>query len=170
MQLLGVMRAQASDGGMLPEQVWDGEDKPEFELTNGRATGGAMPLVWAHAEYAKLVRSLHDGRVFDMPQQPYERYVRQRIGCDITIWAPQCRARLMPVGNHLHIHSPTPGTIRWTTNGTDAIEIEAVDTSVGLWLAKLDTERLPVGTKVQFAIIPAGAATWSEVHELEIVA
>ncbi|HEX5972505.1 MAG TPA: glycoside hydrolase family 15 protein [Gemmatimonadaceae bacterium] len=76
--LLGVMRAQASDGGMLPEQVWDGQDIPERELFNGRPSGGAMPLVWAHAEYAKLVRSLHDGRVFDMPQQGYERYVRGR--------------------------------------------------------------------------------------------
>ena len=78
MQLLGVMRAQASDGGMLPEQVWDGPDIPERELFNGRPSGSAMPLVWAHAEYAKLVRSLHDGRVFDMPQQAYERYVRGR--------------------------------------------------------------------------------------------
>jgi glucoamylase len=78
--LLGVMRAQASDGGMLPEQVWDGADIPNRELWNGRPSGGAMPLVWAHAEYAKLVRSLHDGRVFDMPQQTYERYVRPRTG------------------------------------------------------------------------------------------
>ena len=78
--LLGVMRAQASDGGMLPEQVWDGPDIPERELRNGRPSGSAMPLVWAHAEYAKLVRSLHDGRVFDMPQQPYERYLRRRTG------------------------------------------------------------------------------------------
>jgi glucoamylase len=76
--LLGVMRAQASDGGMLPEQVWDGPDIPERELFNGRPSGSAMPLVWAHAEYAKLVRSLHDGRVFDMPRQAYERYVRGR--------------------------------------------------------------------------------------------
>jgi len=76
--LLGVMRAQASDGGMLPEQVWDGADIPERELFNGRPSGSAMPLVWAHAEYAKLIRSLHDGRVFDMPQQAYERYVRGR--------------------------------------------------------------------------------------------
>ncbi len=78
MHLLGVMRAQASDGGMLPEQVWDGPDIPERELFNGRPSGSAMPLVWAHAEYAKLVRSLHEGRVFDMPQQTYERYVRGR--------------------------------------------------------------------------------------------
>jgi glucoamylase len=170
MQLLGVMRAQASDGGMLPEQVWDGEDKPEFELTNGRATGGAMPLVWAHAEYAKLVRSLYDGRVFDMPQQPYERYVRERVGCDITIWAPHCRTRMMPVGNRLYIHSPTPAEIRWSVNGVDAHHTTGTDTTVGMWVSRLDTALLPVGTKVQFAIIPAGEATWSEVHELQVVA
>ena len=170
MQLLGVMRAQASDGGMLPEQVWDKPDQPEFELANGRPTGGAMPLVWAHAEYAKLVRSLHDGRVFDMPQQPYERYVRERIGCDITIWAPQCHARLMPVGNRLHIHSPTQAEIRWSVNGADPVHTESTDTTVGVWVAQLETERQPVGTKLQFAIIPHGAASWSEVHDVEVVA
>ena len=74
-QLLGVMRAQASDGGMLPEQVWDAADIPDLELFNGRPTGSAMPLVWAHAEYAKLVRSLHDGRIFDLPHQAHSRYV-----------------------------------------------------------------------------------------------
>lgn len=78
LQLLGVMRAQASDGGMLPEQVWDRDDIPERELYNGRSTGSAMPLVWAHAEYVKLVRSLRDGRIFDMPRQTYDRYVRAR--------------------------------------------------------------------------------------------
>jgi glucoamylase len=78
LQLLGVMRAQASDGGMLPEQIWDRDDVPANELFNGRASGGAMPLSWAHAEYAKLVRSLRDGRVFDMPRPAYERYVLSR--------------------------------------------------------------------------------------------
>ncbi|MDQ2668111.1 MAG: glycoside hydrolase family 15 protein [Gemmatimonadota bacterium] len=170
MQLLGVMRAQASDGGMLPEQVWDGPDHPEFELVNGRATGGAMPLVWAHAEYAKLVRSLHDGRVFDMPQQPYERYVRERVGCDITMWSPLCRARLMHVGNRLHVYSPTPAHVRWSVNGTDALHTECTDTTVGMWIAELDTERLPVGAKLQFAIIPQGEASGSDVHDVEVIA
>jgi glucoamylase len=78
LQLLGVMRAQASDGGMLPEQIWDADDIPERGLFIGRATGAAMPLSWAHAEYAKLVRSLREGRVFDMPHQAYDRYVRRR--------------------------------------------------------------------------------------------
>ena len=169
-QLLGVMRAQASDGGMLPEQVWDGEDKPQFELSNGRPTGSAMPLVWAHAEYAKLVRSLHDGRVFDMPQQPYERYVRERVGCDLTIWAPHCRVRLMPVGNRLHLHTPTQATIRWSVNDVEQVQVESTDTTIGLWIARLDTERFPVATRIQFAIVPHGGAARTELNAVEIVA
>jgi glucoamylase len=30
-----------------------------------------MPLVWAHAEYVKLARSLRDGRVFDTPHRAF---------------------------------------------------------------------------------------------------
>ena len=39
-----------------------------------------MPLVWAHAEYVKLCRSLGDGRVFDTPPQPVQRYQVQKRG------------------------------------------------------------------------------------------
>ncbi len=169
-QLLGVMRAQASDGGMLPEQVWDGPDVPALELVNGRATGGAMPLVWAHAEYAKLVRSLHDGRVFDMPQQPYERYVRQRAGCDITLWAPHSRTRTMPVGNRLRVQSPADAVVRWSVNDGDAMEMSCTDSTLGAWFGDLDTTRVPIGARVQFAIAPRGQSAWSEIHEIEVVA
>ncbi len=173
-QLLGVMRAQASDGGMLPEQVWDGPDIPELELVNGRATGSAMPLVWAHAEYAKLVRSLHDGRVFDMPQQPYERYVRQRLGCDLTLWSPHSRASTMPVGNRLRVQSPSETAVRWSVNDEAPVETESRGSTIGAWFADLDTERQPVGTKIQFAMIPkgggGGGSGWGEIHQLTVVA
>ena len=40
-----------------------------------RAAGGsAVPLVWAHAEYLKLLRSAVDGKVFDRIDPVYERY------------------------------------------------------------------------------------------------
>jgi glucoamylase len=169
-QLLGVMRAQASDGGMLPEQVWDGPDHPEFELINGRPTGGAMPLVWAHAEYAKLVRSLHDGRVFDMPQQPYERYVRQRVGCDLTIWAPHCQASCMPVGNRLRIQSTVEMVVRWSVADAEMSETASRATPIGVCLADLDTERVPVGGVIRFAIVPTVGGGWSEIHEVRVVA
>src|SRR5207249_4015651 len=43
--------------GLLPEQVWDQADQPDRYLFLGRPTGGACPLMWAHAEYIKLLRS-----------------------------------------------------------------------------------------------------------------
>ena len=51
-RLLKVIEAQTSFGGLIPEQVWDGPDLPERELFNGKPSGSAMPLVWAHAERA----------------------------------------------------------------------------------------------------------------------
>ncbi|MDQ6633551.1 MAG: glycoside hydrolase family 15 protein [Gemmatimonadota bacterium] len=152
-QLLGVMRAQASDGGMLPEQVWDGADVPARELSNGRATGSAMPLVWAHAEYAKLVRSLYDGRVFDMPQAPYERYVRRRHACAAALWAAHSRARLLNEGCLLRVQTPHPARVLWTVDGrVGEHDVLSRDTTLGFWIADLDTTRLPVGAVIRFAI------------------
>ena len=73
--LLHVMEAQTSTGGFIPEQVWDAADISDLELFNGKPSGSAMPLMWAHAEYIKLRRSLRDGRVFDMPPQTVQRSI-----------------------------------------------------------------------------------------------
>ncbi len=59
---------------MLPEQIWDAPDLPEMGLKLGKPTGAAMPLVWAHAEYVKLLRSVTDGEVFDRISAVAERY------------------------------------------------------------------------------------------------
>src|SRR5438034_10464444 len=52
-KLLANLEAFANASGFIPEQVWDAADVPEHELFLGRATGSAMPLVWAHGEYIK---------------------------------------------------------------------------------------------------------------------
>jgi glucoamylase len=147
--LLGVMRAQASDGGMLPEQIWDGPNIPERELENGRATGGAMPLVWAHAEYAKLVRSLHDGRVFDMPQQPYERYIRAQAPTRTTVWSRHCRPHALPMGSTLRVQTPTACRVEWWVTGVDGMHGSASrDAGLGLWVSDLETSALPSAAEV----------------------
>ena len=51
---------------------------PQHQLFFGRPSGSAMPLVWAHAEYVKLRRSLEDGKVFDMPTHTVERYLKKQ--------------------------------------------------------------------------------------------
>jgi glucoamylase len=64
----------SSTGGMLPEQVWDYTDMPSKKMYSGRSAGSAQPLVWAHAEYLKLLRSAADGHVFDRISVVAERY------------------------------------------------------------------------------------------------
>jgi glucoamylase len=68
----------SSVGGMLPEQIWDREDLPSEEMYFGRSAGSAQPLVWAHAEYLKLLRSVADGKVFDRISVVHARYVSDR--------------------------------------------------------------------------------------------
>jgi len=74
--LSATTRVPASSGGLLPQQIWDSADIPDRELYLGRPSGSAMPLVWAHAEHIKLLRSLRDGAIFDMPRHTYERYIK----------------------------------------------------------------------------------------------
>ena len=84
LELLKTMARQTSSCGMLPEQVWDSPDIPGRMLENGRPSGSGMPLVWAHAEYIKLLRSLHEGRVWDLPPQTVERYQRKKHGSELS--------------------------------------------------------------------------------------
>jgi glucoamylase len=68
------MEQFSSTGGMLPEQIWDREDFPQEEMYFGESAGAAQPLVWAHSEYLKLLRSALDGQVFDCIAVVKERY------------------------------------------------------------------------------------------------
>ncbi|HEX7390986.1 MAG TPA: glucan 1,4-alpha-glucosidase, partial [Acidiphilium sp.] len=77
-RLKATIEGCSSEGGLLPEQVWDADDIPEHELFRGRPSGSAMPLVWAHAEYVKLLRSLRDGAIFDLPPQTVRRYLVEK--------------------------------------------------------------------------------------------
>ncbi|HEY3897453.1 MAG TPA: glycoside hydrolase family 15 protein [Chthoniobacter sp.] len=65
----------AGEVRLLPEQIWDDHDLPDRCLFNGGATGSSRPLVWAHAEYIKLLRSLRDGRIFDAAPCVSQRYL-----------------------------------------------------------------------------------------------
>ena len=103
-RLMHALEAFANEGGMIPEQIWDADDLPEQGLHFGQPSGSAMPLVWAHAEYVKLRRSLQDDRVFDMPPQTVQRYVVQQTDSAIRHLALQQQDRV-----HSGRQGGTPG-------------------------------------------------------------
>src|SRR6266705_2071450 len=79
--------------GLLPEQVWNAPDLPQARMFLGRPTGSPMPLLWAHAEYIKLLRSTHDGQVFDRIPAVAERYQGRRRHQPIEVWTFNRRVR-----------------------------------------------------------------------------
>ena len=116
-RLLAAMEAGASPGRLLPEQVWDSAPIPELELLPGQPSGSAMPLVWAHAEHIKLLRSLADGAIFDRPPQPVRRYLREKRVARCRPWRPDWRTPSVPVGRVLRLDLPYEAVVHWSTDG-----------------------------------------------------
>lgn len=128
----------ASATGLLPEQVWDEHDQPNSHMFLGRPTGSAMPLMWAHAEYIKLLRSVSDGHVFDLIPEVASRYLGDRKACQsFEVWKPNRHARVVKRGYTLRVQVPAPFRLHWTTDewrtardtasGTTALGIEFID-------------------------------------------
>jgi glucoamylase len=159
--LLEAMEAFANDGGLIPEQVWDQPDMPERELFFGRPSGSAMPLVWAHAEYLKLFRSLRDGKIFDLPPQTVRRYLMDKTGSPHANWRFNQKLRAMPEGKVLRVEVLAPATIRWTTDGWNLIhDTPTRDTGLGMHIVDLPTGDLKAGDVVTFTVYWLGANKW----------
>ncbi len=159
--LLATMEASAGDGGLLPEQVWDGDDLPERELWRGRPSGGAMPLVWAHAEHIKLRRSLADGAVFDMPRQGVERYQKNQAPPRLRIWRPDNRIRRIDHGLDLRLILSRPALVHWSTDGWVAPrDLETRRSSLGVHVADLGIAALEAGSVVRFTFLWRDTGQW----------
>ncbi|MEZ4770968.1 MAG: glycoside hydrolase family 15 protein [Caldilineales bacterium] len=161
-RLLQAMEAFANEGGLISEQVWDSADIPDRELFCGEPSGSAMPLVWAHAEYVKLKRSLHDGRVFDTPLQPVERYLREHASSPLAIWRFSQKPRTIPLQKTLRIELPAAAAIRWSADGWEHVdEIDTRDTGLGMHIADLPTGELDEDSTIVFTF------HWTESDEWE---
>ena len=124
----------ATCGQMLPEQVWDEPDLPDSSLRLGQPAGSAVPLVWAHAEYLKLLRSAVDGKVFDRIDPVYERYCepegRQKLRRDVEIYSSHRPIQRMAAGSTLRILDGRLFEVVWTADGWQSTR-KALSRSLG---------------------------------------
>ena len=119
---------------MLPEQVWDEADLPGKHLYFGKATGAATPLMWAHAEYIRLLRSTSDGVVFDLLPEVADRYLPHTDCEAIEVWKPNRQVQSVERSMTLRILAPRPFLLRWTPDDWSShLDDHATGTSVGIW-------------------------------------
>jgi glucoamylase len=159
--LLAALEGFASDGHLIPEQVWDAADIPERGLFRGRPSGSAMPLAWAHAEHVKLLRSLADGRVFDMPPLPTERYQVQGVRPRHAIWRFNNKCRRLPAGRILRIELLSTASVHWSVDGWRTVQdTPTEDSRLGVYFADLDTAGLKSGDAIVFTLYWPAEGRW----------
>ena len=112
--LIRAMEGFASNTGLLPEQIWDAPDYAEKHMFLGGPTTAAMPLMWAHAEYIKLLRSVRDNKVFDFIPEVADRYQSGSFRRDLEIWKPNRQVNQIGRGMVLRIQAPGDFTLRWS--------------------------------------------------------
>ena len=126
--------------GLFPEQIWDAPDIPEEHMFFGKATGAAIPLMWAHAEYVKLLRSSVDNKMVDRIEPVAVRYSNDNPRPVIEIWKMNRQVRTVPAGGLLRVVASSPFLLHWsddewrtprdTRSTPTALGIEYVDIQV----------------------------------------
>ena len=114
----------ATMGQMMPEQVWDEADLPNRGLRLGGPAGSATPLVWAHAEYLKLLRSARDGKVFDRVDPVYERYCEKSGPAprhDIEVYLFRRPVTTVKPSGVLRIIDERDFEVSWTTDNWETV-------------------------------------------------
>jgi len=101
--LAETMQLMSSGLGLVPEQAWEDPDTPaspygsdpttaSIGFTNGKAAGSADPLIWAQAQYLRLVLDLKAGHLLDQPAITRDRYVTSgppaTVPLTISVTAP----------------------------------------------------------------------------------
>lgn len=136
---LRALEAFAHGTGLLPEQVWDRPDLPEKFMFFGRPTGSAMPLMWAHSEYIKLLRSKRDGRVRDFIPEVAARYARGGAPRSVSeFWSFNYPLASAPAGGAVTIVAGAPFILHWSLDGwVTTHDSAATDTSLGVSFARV---------------------------------
>ena len=168
---LQAMAAMTGTGGLLPEQIWDGQPLPGHHLEPGKPTGSAMPLTWAHAEFVKLAYSQALGVPVDRPAATAARY---RHGVPLprqltwTMWQPR---HTIPQGRMLRIVLDRPALVHWGSNGWQQTQdIPTISAGRLGHVVCLPCAGLAIGETIQFTWRWSDSGAWVQHdHHLRVV-
>jgi glucoamylase len=155
------MECFASNTGLLPEQSWDEPDRPEIFMFLGKPTGSAMPLMWAHAEYIKLLRSTQDGKVFDLIPEVVNRYLGDRQACkSLEIWKFNRQVSQVKRGRSLRIQTFAPFQLHWSQDNWQTVQdIDSTATSLDIHYVDISVANAQQN-QIEFTFFWTQASQW----------
>lgn len=155
------MEGFSAGTGLLPEQVWDEEDIPEAHMYLGEATGSAMPLLWSHSEYIKLLRSSFDGKVYDYIPEVGDRYLDAGDRKSLEVWKSNRQITQIKRGTTLRIITEIPFKLRYSNDDWDSKEdIESTEVgSLNFYFVDLKPEET---VTIKFNFYWTGSEDWQQ--------
>ena len=147
-ELVRSLESFAGSGLMLPEQLWDGRDNPGRGLQFGKPNGSACPLGWAHAEYLELLVTIALAGFPDIVMPARRRYTEGPAQEPPYVWSHRHQITKIAAGRRLKVQLPRPGAVHYTFDNWQSFqEIDAMDTTLGVWVADVPCQRLSAGTE-----------------------
>ncbi|WP_417310420.1 glycoside hydrolase family 15 protein [Devosia sp.] len=118
---LETMIKMTGPGGLIPEQVWDAAPIPQLRLAPGKPSGSAMPLVWAHGEFLKLLAAEASGRPAELLDEVKSRYSAKAPRAAQWHWRANSAFETMPADRTLMIECGEPFVLHWGADGWDEV-------------------------------------------------
>jgi glucoamylase len=164
---LQTMQRCASAGGLLPEQVWDADPIPSLGLEPGRPSGSAMPLVWAHAEFLKLLVARERGRPIEWLASVEQHFGHRPLARQTDVlskesrpasgrsriwhWRDEIPIATLPADKLLVIEDREPFTLHLGFDGWRRTEDRPAQAGVfGIWSVTLTPEELDRAAELNF--------------------
>lgn len=164
------MESFANEGLMYPEQIWDRDDLPDKRLAAGKGTGAATPLMWAHAEYIKLLRTIKDKQGCDVIKEVHDRYIVKKNLVKMTAWKATKPIRLASADEAIRVVATEKGEIIWTAdNWATKAEEPLNETNLGVHFKDFKPAALSAGATLIFTFRYATGRWDGRDYEIRII-
>jgi glucoamylase len=169
---LQMMTRMTGPSGLIPEQVWDAAALPGRFLMPGRPTGSAMPLVWAHAEFLKLLYARERKRPLELLTSVEEHLRNKPAASGRWHWRSDIPIDVLPADRDLLVEMREPFLLHLGFDGWQAIEDRpSRPLSFGWHGVALSKDELAGRQLVDFTSYFIDAARWEGVdHQVRIAA
>jgi glucoamylase len=132
---LEMMTRMTGPTGLIPEQVWDGPPLRERGLEPGKPTGGVMPLVWAHAEFLKLLWARREKRPIELLNSLEKHLCRRIAKVGTWHWRTDTPFDALPPNRDLLVEMESPFVLHMGFDGWKAVERQII-CSPSVWQAR----------------------------------
>ena len=150
-ELVRTLEGFAGPGLALAEQLWDQQDIPSRGLQLGKPNGSACPLGWAHAEYLELLVTIALAGFPDIVMPARRRYTEGPGLEPPFVWSHKHQITRIAAGRRLRVQLPRPGAVHYTFDDWQSHgEIDAIDTTLGFWIAEVPCNKLPPGAELSW--------------------